>query len=376
MSLKGQALRDLVVERLVVAADEIFALFERTIVEYEQEFMRTKLLQPPPPRVPHKEDCSNQQPQEDGDEHFPFPPAAVKTEENEDDDGDSSFLQQTLPSTMEPGAEATAADGGELPGCSVDLDNIEEQTFSGSDSEESDEGDEGWGAASERSSQCDGQGSNDDQAKDSGDGDIPALYKSLFFPEMVGQNVKDDSDGPKPFRCIVCPKAFESEVLFEKHVITHSVQTPLRCPICNKPCKNKSSFKKHLSIHTEERPFRCSVCMKGFNQKCNLKRHMQTHTEEKSFCCPECGLRLKQQHNLLRHISAVHRGEKPYSCPVCDKAFAQKTVFIIHMRTHTGEKPFSCAVCKKRFRDKCHLKRHIKTHGEQAGVQDELHNSI
>uniref|UniRef100_A0A3B3Z7L0 C2H2-type domain-containing protein n=1 Tax=Periophthalmus magnuspinnatus TaxID=409849 RepID=A0A3B3Z7L0_9GOBI len=199
------------------------------------------------------------------------------------------------------------------------------------------------------SSQCDGQGSNEDPMKDTGDGNIPALYKSLFFPEMGGKKAKrSDSDARKPFSCPVCTKAFESEELLDKHVVIHNNQSPIRCPICNKPCRNNSSFKKHLNIHTEERPFRCSVCMKGFNQKCNLKRHMQTHTEEKSFSCPE----------------------------FCDKAFAQKTVFIIHMRTHTGEKPFSCAVCKKRFRDKCHLKRHIKTHGDQAGAQDELHDSI
>ncbi|KAJ0033644.1 hypothetical protein NQD34_000751 [Periophthalmus magnuspinnatus] len=378
MSLKGQALRDLVVERLVVAADEIFALFERTFAEYEEEFLRKNLQQP---RVQHKEDNRNQQPQEDQDDHFLFPPVPVKTED--EDTNNPSFLHQPPPnpsSAPETRAEAVIraeAAGEEEPGCSVDLraDHVQEdQPFSCSDSDESDEG---WGTTSEISSQCDGQGSNEDPMKDTGDGNIPALYKSLFFPEMGGKKAKrSDSDARKPFSCPVCTKAFESEELLDKHVVIHNNQSPIRCPICNKPCRNNSSFKKHLNIHTEERPFRCSVCMKGFNQKCNLKRHMQTHTEEKSFSCPECGLRLKQQHNLLRHISAVHRGEKPYSCPVCDKAFAQKTVFIIHMRTHTGEKPFSCAVCKKRFRDKCHLKRHIKTHGDQAGAQDELHDSI
>ena len=39
---KGQTLRALVNERLTAAAQEIFALFERTIAEYEEELCRSK----------------------------------------------------------------------------------------------------------------------------------------------------------------------------------------------------------------------------------------------------------------------------------------------------------------------------------------------
>lgn len=368
MSLKGQALRDLVVERLVVAADEIFALFERTFAEYEEEFVRSKLLQQ---QRLHKEDGQNppQQQQPAQEEHPPldflFPPSAVKTEEEEADN--SAFLQREA--ATEQGEDAV---GAEEPGCSLNphSDN-DEQPYSCSDSDGSD----GWVHLAKAATANDEQGEK--AMNEFVDEDIPALYKSLFCPELGSKKVKrNDSDLPRPFKCTVCGKAFETDELFEKHAFMHNVQSPpFRCPVCNKPCSNKSSFKKHLNIHTEDRPFRCPVCKKGFNQKCNLKRHMQTHNEEKSFSCPECGLRLKQQHNLLRHISAVHRGEKPYSCPVCDKAFAQKTVYIIHMRTHTGEKPFTCTICKKRFRDKCHLKRHVKTHGEQAAAHIEALDS-
>ncbi|XP_055078082.1 uncharacterized protein LOC129456276 [Periophthalmus magnuspinnatus] len=46
MSLKVHALRGLVMERLTAAADEIFALFERTFAQYEEEVLG-KLLQQP-----------------------------------------------------------------------------------------------------------------------------------------------------------------------------------------------------------------------------------------------------------------------------------------------------------------------------------------
>ncbi|CAL9701111.1 unnamed protein product [Knipowitschia caucasica] len=332
MALSPAALRGLVVERLVAAADEIFALFERTFAEYEHQLLRTKQLQ-------HREDYNttdynNPAPQNG---HFLFPSAVVKIE---DVNSSSSFPQNSV----------SLVKAEEEPGCSSDLPPDPQDTpYSCSEPQDT----QPYSCSDQSEEE---QGAQDEPAAT--DGDIPALYKSLFFPEAGAS-----ASAPEPTN--------QSAACAQRR----APHGPLRCPICSKSCRNNSGLMKHMGVHTEERPFRCSVCMKGFNQKCNLKRHMATHSQEKSFSCPECGLRLKQQHNLLRHISAVHRGVRPYSCPLCDKAFAQKTVFIIHMRTHTGEKPFSCSVCRKRFRDKCHLKRHVKTHG-QLEVRDDARHSV
>uniref|UniRef100_A0A8C6TXT4 C2H2-type domain-containing protein n=1 Tax=Neogobius melanostomus TaxID=47308 RepID=A0A8C6TXT4_9GOBI len=141
---------------------------------------------------------------------------------------------------------------------------------------------------------------------------------------------------------------------------------PFRDSVCGRGFDQEAHLRSHMQTNAAK-PIRCLVCSKEFSQRALLKRHMQTHSEEKSFSCPECGLRLKQQHNMHRHISAVHRREKPHICLICQKAFAQKSDFIIHMRTHTGEKPFVCAFCTKGFRVRASLNKHIqKTH---AGLE-------
>ncbi|KAK7880249.1 hypothetical protein WMY93_033079 [Mugilogobius chulae] len=57
-----------------------------------------------------------------------------------------------------------------------------------------------------------------------------------------------------------------------------------------------------------------------------------------------------QEGNLLRHSKTHTGGERPYSCSVCNKTFAQAGSLTHHSRKHTGEKPFSCSVCHKDLR--------------------------
>lgn len=63
----------------------------------------------------------------------------------------------------------------------------------------------------------------------------------------------------------------------------------------------------------------------------------------------------------------MRKGEKPYKCDICCKAFTESSTRRKHRLTHFPEhklalETFSCEVCGKMFKGQHSFKRHMKTH--------------
>ncbi|XP_061750351.1 oocyte zinc finger protein XlCOF6.1-like [Nerophis ophidion] len=386
-------LKELVKERLMAAADEIFALFERTIASYEEELSRTKeekavhdedvrqLIDrqekrrprsristlndedPQPPRIKEEEFLTPQW----GDclpvlreaelTKLQLTVVSMKTEDPEDKPPEFHHS----PCEEIKGAEPPSTSS--LPHMTTDLsgaplsDNDDTTSHFPEDEEplSSDtdcEGDIGT-QTDKQHSEC---------SEETGKKCFYCSFCAKEFPMMSGltQHMRTHT-GEKPFSCSVCSSTFSHRFALQRHKGTHAGEKPFSCFVCHNRFTQKDTLVKHMRTHTGEKPFGCSVCDNRFTQKATLVKHMQTHTGEKPFCCTVCGKRFTRKATWVSH-RRTHTGEKPFSCLVCTSTFSQKSALKIHMRTHTGEKPFSCSVCGSRFSHRSALKIHARTH--------------
>ncbi|KAA3674951.1 uncharacterized protein DEA37_0006962, partial [Paragonimus westermani] len=52
----------------------------------------------------------------------------------------------------------------------------------------------------------------------------------------------------------------------------------------------------------------------------------------------------------------------PFQCGDCGKRFSRPWLRDIHHRTHTGEKPYTCEICHRRFADRSNMRAHQRVH--------------
>ncbi|XP_072294040.1 uncharacterized protein [Eucyclogobius newberryi] len=320
MSEKVEIVRALVNARLTAAAEEICALFERTIAEYEEELCRSKENQRNHrrrtlcfrPDVQPKastafESCTNL-------------PQEVKLEQEE------VCIKQEEELGYPSVVIQVSDDENEDKSAPVD--------FSG----------EGWSKTPESTA------SSSTRANDT-------TAQTKYAAEASKDHPK-----PKQYVCAECGKTFGWRATWRRHITTHSDASPYTCPVCSKRFPQKSHLVTHMVTHTGEKPFSCPECHARFSQKQNLVRHMITHSGERSYGCPACGKLFSHKHSVQLHM-LTHTGEKPFSCSLCHSRFTKKPHLNRHMKCcHDGEKPFSCSLCQRSFTQKFDLQRHMKVH--------------
>lgn len=381
--IKGQALRALMDERLTAVAEEIFALFERTIAGYEEELCRSKKEN----QQLHESISTSKvlQFREEIQEEIPTPTTDTDlnqeiTETRVKEEPDEQRVKQEeeeLPlSPPQFNAARVKSEGSSLL-----------QQRQSNDREETQGGDirlkprfhAGTVQDTEHSSDTD----NDDNwgpPYDAEAGDHNRMQISGICTQLSIQNksvpktsaahngaMSETEKRSDKCQCCVCQKQFTNIVDLQRHTSEHT-EIIYSCPICMKSFSQRIDLEGHLTIHTSEKPFSCSICRKSFGRKDCLRNHMRTHTGEKPFSCPTCKKAFADQSNLAVH-RRIHTGERPYSCTLCHKTYGNKGCLISHLRTHTGEKLHSCSLCGKRFGKRAYLDVHMRCHtGEKPYI--------
>ncbi|CAG2057470.1 unnamed protein product [Timema podura] len=189
-------------------------------------------------------------------------------------------------------------------------------------------------------------------------------YCETFFAsaEILNTHRKSHTSS-KPFLCRSCPETFSNFTQADVHRRTHSNPNHLHnsshmftipvvflCEVCSRGFKLWESFHIHrlrdheklqecgLWLQGSDGIYECELCPDTFEQKKQLLGHIKLEHLKKKFECDECGKGFNVKGDLDNHRRSKHTKERPFKCPVCQKAFLTSGVFYQHRMMHAGIK--------------------------------------
>ncbi|XP_024889073.1 zinc finger protein draculin-like [Temnothorax curvispinosus] len=152
-------------------------------------------------------------------------------------------------------------------------------------------------------------------------------------PPSVTAIVPQKSD----YFCINCNISFTSDQAYRNHINSHGKKEGFTCNIASEgnniiPVPNPLTGSQIGFLQAVK--FSCRVCSKEFDNVGEVDLHTRTHLEvpEEDLKCNICKKLFKSsaafQEHLKHHLSLAH------PCPICSKAFINKTTLNIHLKTH------------------------------------------
>uniref|UniRef100_A0A3P9DRP4 C2H2-type domain-containing protein n=1 Tax=Maylandia zebra TaxID=106582 RepID=A0A3P9DRP4_9CICH len=152
-----------------------------------------------------------------------------------------------------------------------------------------------------------------------------------------------------------------------KHSVIRIKKKTHTCNICGKSFLTVVGYRGHLARHKGNTPYKCRTCHKAFPEKWVLKNHeSRVHAPHS---CNVCGKRFRHLDTLSQHVN--HSRERLFACDKCNKKFFHKSNVVTHMRVHTGEKPYKCTHCGKGFSQGHCVRRHLLIHQKKYHQQTE-----
>ncbi|XP_068508261.1 zinc finger protein 84-like [Syngnathus scovelli] len=394
---KVKMLKDLMKERLNLAAEEIFDLFERTIADYEEKLRREKeenerrqneLVATVADLRIQLHQAVQQDPRQE------IPSEQLEEPNKEVEDVQSSRYAEKIAKMSEhiPSEEGKPKVDGEP--CE-DLQSEPDSLFAPlsdiditSDSSRTDHSDD-----DDRETRKEYKSDMTQHDKDS----HRSQSQKTFYSKKKRKHHKGEKrysskhfvkkDARKHTEADEGAKAESSDKNSEGDMTDDDVNIKLNSSRCEKTFQSKKGLKKHMEKHARDKPFACPICAKRFFLKHHVKRHMKKHTRQNASTkaplsgtnntaeslksikncdankhqCPQCGKKCPSKENLIAHM-VIHTGEKPFSCSVCGQGFAFKESMMSHEKQHLGQMPFQCSVCQTDFLSRGQLISHIKLH--------------
>ncbi|XP_028313987.1 zinc finger protein 62-like [Gouania willdenowi] len=343
-----QGVREAIQNRLTAAADEIFVVFVQTVVQYEEEIERQRILLDAvlKPKVKLYREPAQQKHQ------TTEKPEVLPESQLCNQEGISTVDQEV---SRSPQIKTEPEEVSQVWTCDFTEQLVQDQytdgytlTFSPRENEQVEDKtqnpDEPQSEAKEELEDISVQHFNS------------TAHSSLDYPsQLISHHPAQTAHGPDltSNESLKEPEANSSGVLpFSSHMYGEASTSILTFP---------NNFHTDVGV----KPHSCGICGKSFKKKSHLVIHHRVHTGERPYCCIVCGKSFRTTKNLNVHRK-IHTGERPYSCDTCGKRFITNYKLGRHKKTHTTEKPYPCTFCGTTFRYMQTLKMHYRVHTDET----------